>query len=298
MSILHVVFSKRILMNNIFHEGEHHIQEIMGVRENSDALSSMIRNTIPRVASDFLEKLNFSAIVISTSKDDLFSTTVYNTKQFITIININTICINLEKHSFMPDYFFEKKELNIGMIGLDFNQTMRIRINGKGIIKDNELYININEIYSNCPKYIKKRVLNKELKTVKKQTFIETNELNNDITKVINNIDTFFLSSSNNEKGLDISHKGGEKGFLKILSNTQLEFLDMPGNNLYNSLGNIYTNPYINIFFIDFENNNTYNIVAKAKINEEIKENKKYLKITITCLDILINKNSFQLDYK
>lgn len=49
----------------------------------------------------------------------------------------------------------------------------------------------------------------------------------------------------------------------------------MLSNNLYNTLRNIYINPCINIFFINFDESNTYNILAKAHKEEVFIENKK-----------------------
>ncbi|WP_121626815.1 pyridoxamine 5'-phosphate oxidase family protein [Poseidonibacter antarcticus] len=284
-------------MNTVFHEGEYHIQEIMGVRKSSDTLSSMIKDNIPPIASKFLKDLNFCIITISTKKDDLFTYTVYNHNNFIEIVNQSQISINLENHSYIPKEFYNIKNINIGMIGLNFEKAMRIRINGKGKIKSNKLYLSIDEIYSNCPKHIKRRVLQEDTKILENQTIQKGRKLNEEIINIISNIDTFFIATSHKEKGLDVSHKGGNKGFLKVLETNQLAFKDVPGNNLYNTIGNIYTNPNINIFFIDFKNYDTYHIKGIASIKEIQVENKKRLLITITCKEIIINKNSFNLIY-
>lgn len=97
------------LMNKKFHEGEYHIQEIMGIRKFSDALSSMIKDTIPKIASDFLEKLSFCVLTLSTQKDNLFTSTVYDNKSFIKIINHNSFSINLKNKSYIPKFFLRKK---------------------------------------------------------------------------------------------------------------------------------------------------------------------------------------------
>lgn len=284
-------------MNNIFHEGEYHIQEIMGVRKSSDTLSSMIKDTIPPIASEFLKNLNFCIITISTKEDDLFTSTVYSIDNYIEVLNQSQICISLKNHSYIPKEFYNAKYINIGMIGLNFEKAMRIRINGKGHIKENKLYLSIDEIYSNCPKHIKKRVLQKETKSFDAKDIIKEKFLSKEVIKIISDIDTFFIATSHKEKGLDVSHKGGNKGFLKVLTTNQLLFEDMPGNNLYNSIGNIYTNPNINIFFIDFKNNDTCHIKGTAILKDVKVENKKKLIITITCNEITVNKNSFSLIY-
>jgi len=282
-------------MNNVFHKGEHHIQELMSVRQSSDALSSLIQNKIPPIAKDFLEELNFCMVSLNTKQFNLYTITIYSTSSFIEIIDNSTILISLDYRSHIPKIFFEEENLNIGMIGLNFENSKRIRINGKGQIKDNKLKINIDEIYSNCPKYIKKRIFSKNLSTKTKQNVITESLLSTDIIHTISNLDTFFIASSHNEKGVDISHKGGTNGFIKVISPIKLEFVDLPGNNLYNTLGNIYTNPYINIFFIDFDRRNTYQILGKATIEELNIDNKKQLKVIIDCISVVTNTNSFLL---
>jgi predicted pyridoxine 5'-phosphate oxidase superfamily flavin-nucleotide-binding protein len=285
-------------MNNVFHEGEDHIQEVMSVKQKANTLTSMIKDSIPKIAADFLRALKFCVITLNTKPDDLFSTVIYNHATFIEVLDYKKISIKINHKSHIPESFFNEEILNIGMIGLEHSSAKRIRINGKAKIIDNQIIIDINEIYSNCPKYIKRRILEDNFKILDKETVNKKLELNQDLITMISNADEFYLASGHKEKGLDISYKGGEKGFVKVLSSKQLQFDDLPGNNLYNSLGNIYTNPYINMFFIDFENNNTYNILATATIKELSIDNKKRLRVDINCIDITINENSFSLDYR
>lgn len=47
----------------------------------------MKKDTIPKIVSDFLEKLSFYILTLSTQKDNLFTSTVYNNSSFIKIIN-------------------------------------------------------------------------------------------------------------------------------------------------------------------------------------------------------------------
>lgn len=284
-------------MNTIFHEGEYHIQEIRGVRSDSDSLSSMIKKNLPIIAIDFLKNLNFSVISFSTNQKNIFSSLVYDINSFIEIKNDNEIVISLNKRTYIPKNFFKENLINIGFIGLDFKRAMRIRINGKGKIKDNKLFITIDEVYSNCPKHIYRRILQGEIKASKRSEITEYKEINKEFKNIISNANTFFLASSHKEKGLDISHKGGKRGFVTVLSSTKVEFEDVIGNNLFNSLGNIYTNPYISMIFINFEENRTYHIKGIAKIIESMENNKVNLKISIECENIIINTNSFQLKY-
>ena len=284
-------------MNKVFHEGECHIQELMSVRKSADTLSSMIKYSLPSVAKNFLNYLKFCVITLSTKEDDLFSSVVYSNTNFITIKDDNTIYISLNNKSHISSLYYEEKNLQIGFLGIDFENAMRIRINGTATINNEILEVSINEVYSNCPKYITKRLHKKDLKSNLIQSILKDKKLTEQSIQMISNSDTFFLSSFHKKRGADISHRGGNKGFVKVLSSNKLEFDDMPGNNLYNTLGNIYTNPLINMLFIDFENNDSYLILGKATFEKILFNEKNILRVTIECLEIIKNINSFLLDY-
>jgi len=288
-------------MNNIFHEGEYQIQETMGVRKDSDALSSMIQNKLPFIAKGFLRELKFSVLTLVINETDMHSAVTYNHNNFIEILDDTAILINLNNKSHIPKKYLEKDDLKIGFLGIDFEQAMRIRINGKAKILDNKIIVSIDEAYANCPKYIKRRILNQNenndlYKNVYKHV-IKQNRITEELSNVISNSDTFFLASSHKRKGADISHKGGKKGFVKVISQTEIQFIDMPGNNLYNSLGNITTNSLVNLLFVDFKNNDIYLIIGDANITEVFEKNKRMLKITVKYSNIIKSTNSFLMNF-
>jgi uncharacterized protein len=285
-------------MLSIYHEGELHIQSKMGIDAKRDNLINMVRKDMPFLAYTFLKELNLCVLVLNTNEKNLFSTAVYGLKSFIEIKDDMKIIINLENCSFIPKDFFEKELLNIGFIGLNFELARRIRINGKAKIENNQIIVDIEELYSNCPKYFNKRILHGQLEKKGKVEIYRNYFMDEDFINVITNSDTFFLSSFHKDKGLDISHKGGENGFVKVLSPTKLEFMDKKGNNVYNSLGNIYTNPYANMLFIDFDRHSIYQLFVKVEIEETYFNETKQLKIIIFCIDVVKNTNCFLLDYK
>ena len=284
-------------MNEFFHEGERHLQKLMSIRQSSDTLSSMINNSFPEIAKNFLLNLKFCVISLSINEDDLFSSVIYGVKSFITIIDDKTICIDLKNKSYIPPDYFEVKDFSIGFLGLDFEKTMRMRINGTASIKNNQLTLVAKEIYSNCPKYIRRRVPSLRLKEKVTSNLINYNTFNDELKNVISNTDTFFFSSLHKDKGADISHRGGEKGFIRIVSSDEIEFDDKPGNNFFNTLGNIHTNSLVNILLIDFTDNNTYLLFANATFKKILLKEKYILRITLKCLNILKNTNSFLMNY-
>ncbi|WP_164967742.1 pyridoxamine 5'-phosphate oxidase family protein [Halarcobacter bivalviorum] len=283
-------------MNKIYHKGELYLQELMNVRKESDSLKSMIHKEMPIIAREFLENLNFCVLAFVNDKN-IFTTVVSGLKPFIKTLNSKELLIDLTQTSHIEKEILNIENLDIGLLGLEFENRMRIRINGKASIKENRLHIVIKEAYSNCPKYINDRKIIEELKTDNSSKIVNYEILSEECKQIIENSDTFFISSSNKEKGADVSHKGGRKGFVKIISSSKIEFYDFPGNNLYNTLGNIYLNPNISIIFIDFTDNKILHLKGTAKIKEELKSERKRLKVVVESTNITIESNSFTIKY-
>lgn len=73
--------------------------------------------------------------------------------------------------------------------------------------------------------------------------------------------DTFFIGSAARKvagvvgpNGLDMSHRGGPAGFVKVTSDgKQLRWADFKGNNFFMSLGNIAATGVVSLIFLDYE---------------------------------------------
>lgn len=284
-------------MFSVYHEGEKYIQSLMGVSDEAEDLSSMIQKKIPSVASDFLKTLRFGVIALSIDNEKVYTTLVYSDSCFITEERSDKIIISLEHYDYIDEQFFEAENLKIGFIGLDFEKAMRVRINGFGKIKGGTLSLEINEIYSNCPRHIHKRVLQTKFKDLGKVSVLRDTKMSTACIDVIKKADTFFLASSHARRELDVSHKGGEVGFVNLVSSSKLIFEDTPGNNMFNSLGNIHTNSFSSLLFIDFEHGITYHLQGKAEVKESAGEEKKNLHVHFQCDNLIEVKNSFRQNY-
>ncbi len=63
--------------------------------------------------------------------------------------------------------------------------------------------------------------------------------------------DTFFLGTVHPNRGADASHRGGTPGFVRV-DGSQLWWPDYPGNNMFNSLGNLAVDDSAALLFFDF----------------------------------------------
>ncbi|WCO01194.1 pyridoxamine 5'-phosphate oxidase family protein [Psychroserpens ponticola] len=80
--------------------------------------------------------------------------------------------------------------------------------------------------------------------------------------------DSFYLASIGTNKFPYIQHRGGPKGFLKILDTKRIGFIDFIGNKQYVSVGNIATNKNVALIMIDYPTKKRLKIFAKSEIVE------------------------------
>ncbi|WP_296383445.1 pyridoxamine 5'-phosphate oxidase family protein [Winogradskyella sp.] len=94
---------------------------------------------------------------------------------------------------------------------------------------------------------------------------------NNEIS-FIENRDSFYLASIGVKKFPYVQHRGGPKGFLKVLSPKRIGFIDFIGNKQYVSVGNMATNNNVSLIIIDYPTRTRLKIFAKSEVIE-LKDN-------------------------
>lgn len=87
----------------------------------------------------------------------------------------------------------------------------------------------------------------------------------NEIT-FIQNRDSFYLASMGAQEYPYIQHRGGPKGFLKVLDSSCIGFIDFTGNKQYVSVGNMGTNNNVSLIMIDYPTRARLKIFAKAEV--------------------------------
>lgn len=78
--------------------------------------------------------------------------------------------------------------------------------------------------------------------------------------------DAFYMASANVEGQPYIQHRGGPKGFLKVLDDTHLAFADFLGNRQYISVGNFDQNNKVHLFLMDYPNKRRIKIWGEAEV--------------------------------
>jgi uncharacterized protein len=77
-----------------------------------------------------------------------------------------------------------------------------------------------------------------------------------------------FLATANAAGQPYIQHRGGPPGFLRVLDDTTLGFVDYSGNRQYISSGNLLENPKAHLFLIDYAHRRRVKIWGSARVVE------------------------------
>src|SRR5262245_30120365 len=91
---------------------------------------------------------------------------------------------------------------------------------------------------------------------------------------MIRRADTFFIATAHPAArgdaapahGVDVSHRGGKPGFVRVDDERTLTFPDFRGNFFFNTLGNLAVNPKAGLLFIDFETGDLLYVAGDAEI--------------------------------
>ena len=80
--------------------------------------------------------------------------------------------------------------------------------------------------------------------------------------------DSFYMASIGENEFPYIQHRGGPKGFIKVLDKDRIGFIDFKGNMQYISVGNIGTNNNVALIMVDYPSRARLKILARAEIVE------------------------------
>jgi len=81
-------------------------------------------------------------------------------------------------------------------------------------------------------------------------------------------IDSFFIATATADGQPYIQHRGGPKGFLKVLSPSTLGFADFSGNRQYITVGRLAENPAVCLFVMDYERRARVKLWGRAAVVE------------------------------
>ena len=94
-------------------------------------------------------------------------------------------------------------------------------------------------------------------------------EIDEKLAGFLANANSFYLATVTKDGQPYIQHRGGPKGFIKVLDKSTIAFTDYAGNRQYLTQGNLTENPKAHIFIMDYAHRRRVKIWGEARVIED-----------------------------
>ena len=254
-----------------FHSGELAVQQYAGVRAQAARLARMVGPAELRAGiTAFLGDATFAAITARDRAGQLWTSPLLGPPGFLQADDSNTLRIGVSLPSADPLHSLRTGQ-PAGVIVVDFATRRRVRINGVLTASDDTgLTLDVEQAFGNCPQYIQQRhiTIGGEPQHPVRTPRYRGEALRGDAIRLIEAADTFFLGTTHPDSGNDASHRGGPAGFVRVTPEG-LWWPDYPGNNMFNSFGNLAADATAALLFVDFRAGNTLQLSGRAAVDWE-----------------------------
>lgn len=256
-------------MNPKFHAGELAVQERAGVRAEAARIGKSLQSVIPPAAREFLRQRPFIVLGSVDAGGRVWASLLTGTPGFLEAPDEHTLRIAARPAPGdpLPENLLANPQ--VGTLTMDLGTRRRMRLNGDATITPEGIVVHAHEVMALCPKYIQARVALADVAAGDGDhaSMPRTGRrLSEAQQRLLTETDTFFLASFNPDGGADVSHRGGNPGFVRVLDASTLAWPDYRGNNLFQTLGNLELNPNSGLLLVDFERGTTLQLTGRTNV--------------------------------
>ena len=255
-----------------FHAGEIAMQQAAGVRERMLELGPrVIRDQMPEQHREFFEQLPTLLVGSADGQQRPWVSMLAGLPGFIEAPDAWHLRVTARPRIDDPLHAQLHVGSAIGLLGIEPQTRRRNRVNGSVVAVDATGFtVRVQQSFGNCPKYIQARRpewidASRAMPAVQR----EEARLSTAAAALVARADTLFIASTAPGQGVDVSHRGGKPGFVRVAtgtSGTVLSFPDFSGNFFFNTLGNLSAHPAAGLLFIDHESGGLLQLSGRAAI--------------------------------
>jgi len=260
-----------------FHEGECAAQERVGVREKMRAVGQhVIRDFMPDQHREFFTRLPFVIVGTVDEQGQPWASVLANPPGFIASPTPHELVISARPFTADPLADTLAPHAPIGLLGIEPHTRRRNRMNGViESITDSCVQVRVSQSFGNCPKYIQARRSEYVAGQSAAKLIHRTGLGDEAVRRLIQRADTFFIATAcpadtmeadAPAHGVDVSHRGGKPGFVRVDNDCTLTVPDYAGNQFFNTIGNLLVNPRAGLLFIDFDTGDLLYLAVAAEI--------------------------------
>lgn len=252
-----------------FHSGEREAQRLAGMGPRSPA----IRDWMPDQHRSFFAALPFVLAATADGTGWPVATMLTGEPGFIASPDPHTLRIAARPRAEDPAAPWFMAGARLGLLGIDLATRRRNRANGViARASESALVVAVEESFGNCPQYIHPREL---LPVPAAAPVVEyLDQLDDEAAAAVRLADTLFVASSGRDAGVDISHRGGRPGFVRV-DNNVLTVPDFAGNRYFNTIGNMLLDPRASVLFPAFASGDLLHVQGAVEVVWNVPEDEQ-----------------------
>ncbi len=243
-----------------FHAGEMVIQERVGVRDRIEAQGRrIIRDFLTEQHRQFFAQLPFILAGTIDSQRRPWASMLVGEPGFLSTPDDRSLLVTTTPLVGDPIAQTLIPDADIGLLGIELATRRRNRLNGRiGAVDATGFSVRVGQSFGNCPQYIQARTVEYIAKPSSPPFATSIEALAAPERAIITTADTFFIATvfrgdvAHPSEGIDVSHRGGKPGFVRIDDSQTLTFPDFSGNLHFSTIGNLLFDPRAGLLFIDF----------------------------------------------
>lgn len=256
-----------------FHHGERAVQERLGVSGIEDWARKVVRDHLPEQHRAFHTSQPFLVVSARDEGGRPWATILEGPDGFVTSPDSTRLVLNTQpaQGDALEDAFVAGADM--GILGIEPSTRRRNRVNGRVDSNDaNGIGFVVDQSFGNCPQYIREREWHR-VAALSEPRVTRGTQLTESQQDWIKTADTFFIASGyrgdgeSPAYGMDVSHRGGDRGFVEVVDGTTIRFPDYAGNNHYNTIGNLLIDPRVGFLFIDFETGSLLQLTGRSSLD-------------------------------
>lgn len=258
-----------------FHEGERALQARTGVRERLARVGGQVlRSAMPEQHRAFFRQLPFVVVGSLDAGGQPWTSMLAGPPGFVDSPDPRLLRIHALPIAGSPLADALQPGAPLGLLGIEPHTRRRNRVNGVvTAVTASQFDVEVRQSFGNCPKYIQARepeyVPGRRMGTSSRGTALTTEDV-----ALIRRADTVFIASAHprarddddRAHGVDVSHRGGKPGFVRVDGDLLLTMPDFAGNSFFNTLGNLVLNPRAGLLVPDFDSGDVLHVAATARV--------------------------------
>ncbi len=259
-----------------FHEGELALQQCAGsLAALAQTGPRVIRDAMPQQHRDFFAQLVFLLVGALDAHGQPWASVLTGPAGFAFSPDARELRVQARFAPHDPLAASVVAGAPIALLGIEPHTRRRNRLNGRVAQATQESFVvQASQSFGNCPKYIQARRPELTEMPAGAPAAQPLAVLDEPARAMMERADTFFIATAHPKAGqgearafgVDVSHRGGKPGFVRVDGDAQLTVPDFAGNSYFNTLGNLVLDPRCGLLFIDFASGDLLHVAALGEL--------------------------------